>query len=214
MHRATARHAELVGYGVGWRTHYEDFGYTGIGHTGGMPGVATLMRIYPEADAAVVVLTNAADNAAVGQITRAVMSALLPRYAEKARTFVAPAPPARASLPASLYGEWQGEVRSWQGTVPLHLSVGSDGGARVRLGAGADEVMPDVTWRDTLLTGTFSGALPAEDVNRHAYRLRLAVAPRGSRLTGAVMAEASPGDTARLYYSLPSWVWLARANEH
>lgn len=214
MHRATARHSELVGYGIGWRTHYEDFGYTGIGHTGGMPGVATLMRTYPEEDAAVVVLTNSADNAAVGQITRAVMSALLPRYAEKAKAFVAPAPPARATIPADLHGEWQGEVRTWQGTVPLRLSVAPDGGARVRLGTGAEEAMENVTWRDTLLTGTFSGTLPAADMNRHPYRLRLAVAPRGARLTGVVNAEASPGDTARLYYSLPSWVWLARPSEH
>ena len=73
--------------------------------------------------------------------------------------------------------------------------------------------MSDAAWRDTLLTGTFSGTIPAEDVNRHPYRLRLAVALRGSRLTGAVMAEASPGDGARLYYSLPSWVWLARPND-
>lgn len=213
MHRATARHSELVGYGVGWRTHYEDFGYTGIGHTGGMPGVATLMRMYPEEDAAVVVLTNAADNAAVGQITRAVMSALLPRYAEKARTFVAAGPPPRTPVPADLHGEWQGEVRTWQGAVPLHLSVGSDSGVRIRLGTGAAEAMADATWRDTLLTGTFTGTLPAEDIGHHSYRLRLAVALRGARLTGAVMAEASPGNTARLYYSLPSWVWLARPNE-
>jgi CubicO group peptidase (beta-lactamase class C family) len=210
MHVATARHSELVGYGVGWRTHYEDFGYTGIGHTGGMPGVATLMRIYPEEDAAVVVLTNAADNAAVGQITRAVMSALLPRYAERAKAYVAPAPPSRSPIPADLHGEWQGEVRTWQGVLPLHLSVASDGGVRVRLGKGAEEVIADATWRDTLLTGTFNGTLPAEDIGHHAYRLRLAVAPRGQRLTGAVMAEGSPGDTARLYYALPSWVWLAR----
>lgn len=214
MHVATARHSDLVGYGVGWRTHYEDFGYTGLGHTGGMPGVATLMRIYPEADAAVVVLTNSADNAAVGQITRAVMSALLPRYAENARKFVAPNPPARTAVPVELHGEWHGEVRTWQGTVPLSLSVASDGGVRVRLGQGGDVVMSDATWRDTLLTGTFGGTLPAEDAGRHAYRLRLAVQPRGPRLTGVVMAEASPGDTARLYYALSSWVWLARPNEH
>jgi hypothetical protein len=72
--------------------------------------------------------------------------------------------------------------------------------------------MADAAWRDTLLTGTFTGTLPADDVRRHAYRLRLAVARRGARLTGAVMAEGSPGDGARQYYSLSSWVWLARAD--
>jgi CubicO group peptidase (beta-lactamase class C family) len=211
MHRATARHSELVGYGVGWRTHYEDFGYTGIGHTGGMPGVATLMRIYPEDDAAVVVLTNAADNAAVGEITRAVLSALLPRYAANAKSYTPPPPPARAPIPGELRGEWQGEVRTWQGSVPLHLSIGADSSVRVRLGNEADALMSDAAWRDTLLTGTFAGTVPAEDINRHPYRLRLSVAKRGARLTGTVSAEASPG--GRLYYSLPSWVWLARPNE-
>jgi len=212
MHLATARHSALVGYGVGWRTHYEDFGYTGIGHTGGMPGVATLMRIYPEEDAAVVVLTNSADNAAVGQIMRAVMSALLPRFAEKASNVAPPAAATRAALPSELRGEWQGEVRTWQGTVPLHLSVRSDSSVGVRLGGASEVVMADAAWRDTLLTGTFTGTLPADDVRRHAYRLRLAVARQGARLTGAVMAEGSPSEGARQYYSLSSWVWLARAD--
>jgi CubicO group peptidase (beta-lactamase class C family) len=212
MHRATAKHSELVGYGVGWRSHYEDFGYTGSGHTGGMPGVATLMRTYPEEDAAVVVLTNSADNAAVGQITRAVMSALLPRYAEKARNAARPDAPVRAPVPSRLDGEWDGEVRTWQGTVPLHLSLRGDSSARVRLGAEAEAALSDLEWRDTLLTGTFTGKLPAEDMNRHVYRLRLALALRGSRLVGALNAEASPGDGARLYYSLASWVWLVRRN--
>jgi CubicO group peptidase (beta-lactamase class C family) len=192
MHVATARHSALVGYGVGWRTHYEDFGYTGIGHTGGMPGVATLMRIYPEEDAAVVVLTNSADNAAVGQITRAVMSALLPRYAEKAKSFVPPAAVAGTLMPTALRGEWQGEVRTWQGSVPLHLSIHSDSSARVRLGAAGEVVMEGAAWRDTLFVGTFAGTLPTEDVRRHPVRLRLALARRGDRLTGAVMAEGSP----------------------
>jgi hypothetical protein len=77
-----------------------------------------------------------------------------------------------------------------------------------------ETVLAEATWRDTLLTGTFTGALPAEDVRRHEYRLRLAVARRGSRLTGALMAEGSPGDGARQYYSLSSWVWLARNDSH
>ena len=211
MHAATARHSELVGYGVGWRSHYEDFGYTGIGHTGGMPGVATLMRLYPEEDAAVVVLANTGDNAAVGEITRAVTSTLLPRYAERARRFVPPPPAPRVALPADLHGEWKGEIRTWQETVPLHLSVRGDSAVFVRLGGGGEVAVADVTWRDTLLTGTFPAALPVEDVARHPHRLRLAVARRGGRLSGALMAEGSPGNDARQYYALASWVWLARS---
>ena len=103
MHNANARHAPKVGYGVGWRTHYDDFGYTSIGHTGGMPGVSTMLRLYPEENAAIVVLTNSANNASVGEIARALTAALLPRYAEHLRA--APAPvadtPPRAPPPIS-----------------------------------------------------------------------------------------------------------------
>ncbi len=210
MHAATARHSEFVGYGVGWRSHYHDFGYTGIGHTGGMPGVATLMRLYPEEDAAVVVLTNAADNAAVGQIARAVTAALLPRYAANVRHFIPPSSAPRVGIPRELLGEWEGAVRTWSGSVAIHLSLRGDTVASVTLGTAREEMLSEVAWRDTLVTGSFPGEIPTDDARRHPHRLRLAVAPRDDRLSGALMAEGSPGDDARVYYTLSSWVTLRR----
>ena len=58
-----------MGYGIGWQTFEDDNGFVSLGHSGGMPGVATVLRIYPGADAVVVVLMNAGVNDAAGRIS-------------------------------------------------------------------------------------------------------------------------------------------------
>src|SRR5690606_21501813 len=85
MLRPTSRRAEKVGYGVGWQSFDDDYGYRAEGHSGGMPGVATSLRIYPESKAVVVVLINAAEGATAARLASEVAAALMPRYAERLR---------------------------------------------------------------------------------------------------------------------------------
>jgi CubicO group peptidase (beta-lactamase class C family) len=65
--------------GLGWGIVSDTGGWRQVAHTGSMPGVATILSLYPDADVAVVVLTNTSNSRAVGQIERALASAALPR---------------------------------------------------------------------------------------------------------------------------------------
>ena len=50
-----------------------------------MPGVATVLNIYPSEHLAVVVLTNASDWCNIGRIALDIAATVLPRYAETRR---------------------------------------------------------------------------------------------------------------------------------
>ena len=49
---------EVTGYGIGWRTGTDDLGRRWAGHGGGSVGGRTFLRIYPEAQTVVVIITN------------------------------------------------------------------------------------------------------------------------------------------------------------
>src|SRR5208282_2683010 len=104
-------------YALGFYGSDKD-GMLAYGHSGGMPGVSTVMRLYPDEDLAVVVLTNTGDSDAVPEIEREIAGALVPRYA---KALAAEAKPPEA--PKNLYhptpeflGTWTGTLRTWQGT--------------------------------------------------------------------------------------------------
>ena len=49
---------EETGYGIGWRIRTDEAGRTVIGHTGGSVGGTTQLRIYPDDDLVIAVITN------------------------------------------------------------------------------------------------------------------------------------------------------------
>ncbi len=192
MHRATARRAETVGYGIGWQTFEDDYGYRSHGHSGGMPGVATVLRIYPEADLVVVVLTNAAVNDAASRIAAEAAAAFLPRF--KARLAEATARPAGPTTPpgfepaAELLGEWAGSITTWNGPVPIRLSIGPDS-IQAAIGGAASVGATNPRWQGGRLTATVPGTLPTPDQSGPGS-LTLDLRPADSRLTGSISALA------------------------
>jgi CubicO group peptidase (beta-lactamase class C family) len=58
MHQPTMKISDNQGYGIGWFTEDRPGGYHVVSHTGGMPGVATILATAPSEDIAVVVLMN------------------------------------------------------------------------------------------------------------------------------------------------------------
>ncbi len=82
MHRATvAAEGDLAGsgYGVGWFSRDRADGYRVVSHSGGMPGVATILDLVPAEDIAVVVLSNGGGRVP-GAVRDAIMKKLLPRW--------------------------------------------------------------------------------------------------------------------------------------
>lgn len=203
-------------YGLGWLLDENDHGYRRVFHTGSMPGVVTVLNLYPTEKLAVVVLLNKLDRQARDRIARAIAAAMLPRYAAALAQGQAAAGSAGSSSPflhaqaPELLGEWTGTLRTYQGTVPLTLVFQQDGDVHVRLGEQLRTLLNDVVLREGNLVGRFAGDIPTEDTGRHRHTvlLNLRLRPDG-RLSGQATALTPPDP---LYFALSSYVELRKVS--
>lgn len=84
MQRVHMRIGPGEGYGLGWRIDEDDFGVRHVGHTGGMPGVTTVLSLYPAERVVVVVLANGRSDAII-PLARRVAGAVMPHYGWRIR---------------------------------------------------------------------------------------------------------------------------------
>ena len=205
MHRAVAP----ANYGLGWIITERE-GQRIVAHTGGMPGVQTILALYPTEDVAIVVLTNMSAGE-IGRPFREIERIVLPKYAEaRARatqTTMAAAAPKPFVPSAELLGEWSGTVRTWERVVPMTLLVQPDGDVHVRLGEGLESLLNNVRWQDNTLVGRFAGAMPTSDAARWPHDVLVSLRLRNGTLNGMVSAlqVAEP-----VHFALASYASLTR----
>lgn len=197
-------------YGLGWIVTERE-GQRIVAHTGGMPGVQTVLAMYPTEDVAIVVLTNMV--ADIGRVYREIERVLLPRYADgrrRARVADSTAAAARAPWrpPAELLGEWKGTLRTWDRTVPMTLTFQPDGDVHVKVENGLTSLVNNVQWRDSMLVGRYAGTLPTNDARRWAHDvvLSLRLLPNGLNGMAAAVTTTDP-----VYFALTSYVSLTRS---
>ena len=182
------------GYGLGWGLD-DDHSYRKVSHTGGMPGVATTLDLYPSQDLAVVVLGNQS-NALPFMIASQIESVLLPGRAqaiaaERATQQGRSRTPFAA--PADLVGEWSGTLRAYDQTIPIALRVRADE-VLVRLGAGNDALWTLLNrprYDNQTLGGQFVGNVPTEDAMRYQHNLVLSLWSADGKLRGFVASVAT-----------------------
>lgn len=195
------------GYGLGWGISQE-FGYRVVSHTGGMPGVATSLTMFPSEDMAIVVLSNSS-NITVERIAQYIAAAMLPKYAEAMSKA-----PEQKKQPLDSFepfkGEWTGTLRTWQQSIPLTLTVKADGDIHVKLGDELETVLNVDTLHENHLIGFFAGNVPTPDASRHAHRVGLDIRLRNGKLEGyaAAMSTDNP-----IHFALSSYVQLTRKAE-
>lgn len=202
-------------YGIGWLVVNRE-GLHIVSHSGGMPGVATQLAIYPDEDVAIVVLTNRYGD--TGKIYDAVERVVLPRYTEVRRRWAAQdsAKVAQDSVksaaghftpPAALVGEWTGTLRSWERTMPMTLVVKPDGDIHARIGDGLEAVVNEVRWRGNELIGRFAGTIPTSDASRWPHSVLLDVRLRSGTISGMATAQTTADP---VHFALTSYVTLQR----
>lgn len=84
MQRVECRPSAAYGYGLGWRILDEDGPLRRVEHTGGMPGVTTVLTLFPSERTVIVVLANRRSNAVLRLADR-LAAAAIPRYAWELR---------------------------------------------------------------------------------------------------------------------------------
>jgi CubicO group peptidase (beta-lactamase class C family) len=196
-------------YGLGWLVGTEH-GIQKVWHTGGMPGVSTTLSLFPTADLAIVVLANQRSAAPFLAAEDIAAAFLPPEYGKDlAASRAAPRPkPAPFNAPANLVGEWSGTIKTYQGTVPLHLTIkGSE--IRVRMGDSHAQTMlldhPQLA--HGVLSGEFAGTIPTDDARRHPHQVTLSLHVEGNKLKG--FAAAVDTDT-RATFALSSYAELTK----
>ncbi|HEX7778169.1 MAG TPA: serine hydrolase domain-containing protein [Vicinamibacterales bacterium] len=199
-------------YGLGWGVTADDNGYLRYSHTGGMPGVATVLNLYPAEHLAVVVLTNASGGN-IGRIANEIAATVLPKYAEtrQQRTSQPASPPGPVAAfkpTAELVGEWSGTIRTWEGEVPLTLTVPPDGNVHVQMGAEHRTQLNQVSWRGNNLRGRFSGTMPTSDARRWPHSVLLNLRLRAGTLSGMATAQTT---AEPIFFALTSFASLKKA---
>jgi len=191
MHRIATPGDTASGYGLGWLIGNEQ-GMRVVSHTGGMPGVATTLKLYPQHNVVIVALANTS-GAAPHRVAVDIAAAVLPGYKPPART---PTPAVAFASPAELTGEWTGTVRMYDGTTtPIALLVKSDD-IHVRLGAPGAlwTVLNAPAYRDRMLNGQFAGTIPSEEARRFPHNVGVGLLLQGDTLRGwaAAMTTDDP----------------------
>jgi CubicO group peptidase (beta-lactamase class C family) len=186
-----------AGYGLGWGIG-RDQGYRVVSHTGGMPGVSTTLKLYPEQNVVIAVLANTG-TPVPHRVAFHVAGAVLPRYDPWSGDRPPPAGAASVGFapPNELWGEWTGTIRMYDGsTVPLALMIRPDD-VHVRLGSGANAlwtVLNSASYRANLLGGRFAGTIPSEEARRFPHTVGLSLLHEGGTLRGwaAAMTTDEP----------------------
>jgi CubicO group peptidase (beta-lactamase class C family) len=197
-----------LGYGLGWITQADDHGYRMVYHTGGMPGVATAVAMYPSEDVAIVMLSNYYAGL-TPKMMQAIAGCILPKYAETARKNeekAVHAPELFTPVP-ELMGEWTGTVRTWEKKIPFTLVFQPDGDIHVKFGQELESLVNDASFRNGIFEGRFAGTMPTADAMRHEHGLLMQLRLRGDKLAGQVIAE-TPDESP--HFALSSYTELTR----
>lgn len=209
MHRSWTPSGSSLEYGLGW-FFQNDFGWRRVTHTGGMPGVSTVLALYPEERTAVVVLANKSATP-VGRILQDILSLVLPgvyadSLAARRRAVLRQAERTRFSAPAELAGEWKGTLRTWERSIPFRLLFKPDGEVEAELDGGASRVS-DVAWANGLLVGRFAGTIPTPDARIHPHSVLLQMRLIDGKLKGQASAQTTEEP---VYFAVTSYLELAR----
>ena len=192
MQRVSTPGDTATGYGLGWIIGYES-GTRVVSHTGGMPGVSTTLKLYPEHDVVIVALANTG-GATPHRIAVTIADAIIPGY--DAPRQGPPGPTVAFAAPPELWGEWAGTLRMYDGkTTPMTLLVKSND-VLVRLGErdALWTLLNGPTFRDNLLNGRFVGTIPSEEARRFPHSVGVALLRQGNTLRGwaAAMTTDEP----------------------
>lgn len=183
------------GYGLGWGLGRDD-GVARVSHGGGMPGVSTAIRMFPEQGVVVVVLIN---SSAGGRAHVETSTLIEDAVGLPARSDDVCARPAGDPW----LGIWRGEVEALGGPRPLALELRPNGEVMATLGDASPAIVRRVSLRDGVLHGWFVGEGGAEQGGGQRGFLGLELRLRdGERLDGGLTTHVPEVATTAAFVSL------------
>ncbi len=209
MQKPTVRSSEQSGYGIGFRVTENDGGYLTTGHDGAMGGVRTRLILVPEHNISVAVLTNGGGHNVPIEVAAALIDVLLPGHAEKRAQQQTPSQdPPQWSPPDHLLGTWSGHIHTYNGDLPLHLTLQPDGDVHIKLANQMTTLLNDPAFQNNTLTGRFNADIGTDDANKHPNHLRLNLKLRENALNGPTHVISTPRN--RSGNALSYWTQVER----
>lgn len=210
MQIGTAEIGDNKYYGIGWAICDDMMGYKCIWHNGGMGGVSTTLKLFPEEKIVIAVLSNSSSDVPE-IICDKVLTTLLPKYSEKRsdlekRVNKKQEEASNFFPPEELIGTWEGIIRTYKKDIPITFWIKESGDIHVKMGDQLKVLLNDVSFKDFKLTGKMVGDIETEDANRLPYHLHVSLKLRGNVLNGAIMAISLP--MPRLGNALSHWIEL------
>jgi CubicO group peptidase (beta-lactamase class C family) len=213
-------------YGLGWFMDDTTRGARTVWHEGGWTGASAMLKLVPSENIAVAVLINVFDSEFVNGLADETIGALLAGYGDAQSKAASPAPatvsasaPSPFEIPA---GTYSGEIRTFEGPIPLTLEKESGGALYVRLGDPGSparpvrDLPPLVLRRSGQYMGSFAGPLGDSDSARYPHSVTLALRMAGDGLVGTASAmtltglDIVPNGDQRQRFMLPYRVSLKR----
>jgi hypothetical protein len=192
-----------AGYGLGWFVG-EQHGLRYFGHNGGRAGVATVLAIYPDEQAVIVVLGNGVSRTGMVHFLEGdIVHALLPETIRKDHGF---------KPPPEWVGHWQGRASTYIGDIPVELDVKDNGSVFARIGSNpAQEVIKVKLGAKTsvLTLSDLIAQLGTPDAARHPGPLQLSLKLRGANtLNGTISSNSLETMSDRMGSAVSYWVEL------
>lgn len=187
------------GTGIAWFVG-PYMGIPAFAHSGGMPGVSTRVRGFPDHNCGYVVLINASAYAFRSEIEKRLTKILLP----EAKTSPASKATNDESSIDHLTGQWEGRLAHPDGDLPLKLEIKSDRTARASFAGRGWTTLRNVNLRSSRFHGSLNTRLRTQPSYHGLVDLEFRLERRGKKLTGIAVAQA------RDYFSLSHWVELKR----
>jgi CubicO group peptidase (beta-lactamase class C family) len=202
---STVEAADGKRYGIGWWMNPNLYGYEVFYGSGGSNESAAALYVVPSEGLVVAALANTGTLLA-DQSAQEALSAVLPKFGEereKAQKVAKPVDSPESTQSSALTGKWTGEIRTWQGVVPLAFSISPTREVYVTINS-RDRVLQKASVEANEIYGVFEGDVGTPDAPRAPYDLEADLYLRGNKLVGAVTTR---GDGP----ALPNWVTLQRA---
>lgn len=207
MQQNAAPSASSQQYGLGWELRRDARGRQIVSHNGGMPGTGAVIDLYPEREVAIVVLTNRSPRGVARRVADAIAHDLFgdaPANDGPARARASPAGLPFA-IPATLYGDWTGDLVTYTGNHRALITFHRDGDIHLKLGRGLTSLVNFPSLEGGLFSGSASATIPTPDASRNPHEVWLTLQVTPDKLRGQAVAQESSGA-----YSLASYLELTR----
>jgi hypothetical protein len=188
-----------------------------VSHGGGMPGVSTSLQLFPDANAAIIVLTNGTERSVTSGVTERIAAVLFPDEPPVAAPRPQPSgasdsvgsAPVSPDAPedlgdASLHGVWHGRIVHPDGDLTVKLDIRAGDEAVFTIADQKEQPLDDLSLEAGGLRGRLTAEVPTRPHYEQPVLLELRLEREGDRLVGLAIAQGAGR------FALSHWIEFER----